>query len=239
MDKHMHNTIQDKLQEDLHPLLLEFNVWLEMQRLNQQATKMKDQIQQKEFITLMKAEVIRQYKESPKIRTKLQPTQVSFREVIKEVKQRPEKLIKEPKANKVGRKKTKKRVSEDYDYQEKRAGRKPRRHQKAKLVSEDMGTLIFEFDNKTSYPVVLGRGKDDGRDSFIFLNKYTDAKSISHKHATIVYNKEEDRYVFGNEGRNGSVVDSSLIVKKDNKITLTDGSSLELGGYKMKFVYSH
>ncbi|KAL7713590.1 FHA domain-containing protein [Entamoeba marina] len=239
MDNHMRNEIQDKVQDGLQPLLLEFNIWLEMQKLNTQASKLKEQMQQKEFITLMKAEIIHQYKESPKIRSKLQPIQVNLREVIKEVKQRPEKLIKEPKSNKVGRKKNKKKVSEDFDYHDKRNGRKPRKIQKAKLMSDDMGSLIFQFDNKTSYPVILGRGKDDGRESFIFLNKYTDAKSISHRHASIDFDKDAGIYIFTNEGRNGSVIDSSLIVKQENKITLTDGSILELGGYKMKFVYCH
>ena len=95
--------------------------------------------------------------------------------------------------------------------------------------------LVFEFDSKTTYPVIFGRSKEGTQsNNFIYLNHYTNAKSISHRHAYISYDKENDEFIFNNEGRNGGTVDSSLILH--NTVVLQNNSKIEMGGFKMIFL---
>ncbi|EDS89843.1 FHA domain containing protein [Entamoeba histolytica HM-1:IMSS-B] len=235
MDKEKVEEIRNQIQDGLNPILIEYSIWLEMNKFHMESKHLKERIPQSNFSTMLKAELINKCKENPSTRTKISSLTVSFKEAIKEVKQHPIEK-KEPKPTKTNRgKKIRRKISEEEEYEEKRT--KKRKHTKARLLcGERNNTVVFDFDTKTQFPVVFGRGKEGTRDgSFIYLNKYTDAKSISHRHATITYDKENDQYLFTNEGRNGSAVDTGLILQ--NTVPLKNNSVIEMGGFKMTFVY--
>ncbi|ELP84833.1 hypothetical protein EIN_283790 [Entamoeba invadens IP1] len=219
------------------PVLQEYATWMKMKEVKEESIKLKEQIPPNNFLKLLQVQVIQQYKESLPVRQKLTPLVVTLKETLKDVKQHAIER-KEPKPPKAQRKKLKKRLSEEEDpaKDDEKKSRK-RRHNKAKLIGEN-GQTIIEFDSKTVYPVVFGRAKDTQQSdnpSFINLSKYTKAKSLSHRHATITYEKETDTFQFVNEGRNGSGVNSSLVVKKENKVQLNDKATLEMGTFKMTF----
>ena len=145
----------------------------------------------------------------------------------------PKKEVREARATKQTRKKIKRRSSES----EEKKPRKTRRHTRARLVTYDSASdTICEFDSKTVFPVVLGRGKESNSGSFVLLNRFTQAKSISHRHGFIDYDKDNDRYLFANLGRNGSVVNNTMVNINSKPVVLTDNSIVEVAGFQMKFL---
>ncbi|ELP88262.1 hypothetical protein EIN_226250 [Entamoeba invadens IP1] len=107
------------------------------------------------------------------------------------------------------------------------------------VVDNNEENLIIELNEKTELPVYLGReGKEfKEKGTFVNLKKYTEAKTISHLHAKILYDAKQRAYTFLSIGRNGTHVDGEAHLKEQGELVLCDRSVIQIGGFAMKIIY--
>ncbi|GAT91741.1 hypothetical protein CL6EHI_149010 [Entamoeba histolytica] len=110
----------------------------------------------------------------------------------------------------------------------------------AKIVVDDANEkLIVEINENTKLPLFLGREgkefKEDG--TFINLRPFTDSKTVSHLHAQIDYDPKQRVYQLLSIGRNGTHIDGVAHVKEQGECPLIDRAMIQIGGFRMKFVY--
>ncbi|ELP88150.1 hypothetical protein EIN_223630 [Entamoeba invadens IP1] len=189
-----------------------------------------NQINSKQF--MMKDEVVKKYYADNAIRVLLAPQDVSLHETLKPIA----KNVDEKKEKKS---KKKKRMSDDEELLEKKKPMRKVRGNHAKLMCDDRDAIVFDFGMKRIDAITLGRGTSNPDPSFVNLSQYTSSRSISHKHATIRYDKQLSFYVFVNEGTNGSIVNGANLLEKGASAILTDNSVMELGGFKLSFHYNN
>jgi len=71
----------------------------------------------------------------------------------------------------------------------------------------------------------------------IDLGSYTAVRTISHKHASIIYNTNSSQYELHNYGRNGSRLNGDQFGKDDDsKRVLKNGDVIEIGKVELKFL---
>ncbi|EDR30216.1 hypothetical protein EDI_234600 [Entamoeba dispar SAW760] len=237
LDKETLERIQETIGDGMSSVMREYAIWLRMNELNTESDKLKKQIQTNHFTTMLKAELIERYRASNTIRVKLKPLEVSFQEETKEVRLPP--IMLQEKQNKSnGIKKKSKRSINGNEVEEKKATRR-KKNVKARLICESDEDKIADLDSKSivNSRYCLGRAKiKNGDDHFIYLNKFTENRSISHIHGYINYNKDAGLFVFMNAGRNGSIVNGKTLFNNDQEV-LTNNSIIEMGGFKVRIIY--
>ncbi|EDR27043.1 hypothetical protein EDI_301720 [Entamoeba dispar SAW760] len=110
----------------------------------------------------------------------------------------------------------------------------------AKIVVDDANEkLIVEINENTKLPLFLGREgkefKEEG--TFINLRPFTDSKTVSHLHAQIDYDPKQRVYQLLSIGRNGTHIDGIAHVREQGECSLIDRAMIQIGGFRMKFVY--
>ncbi|KAL7720652.1 FHA domain-containing protein [Entamoeba marina] len=98
------------------------------------------------------------------------------------------------------------------------------------FVNEQTKKILYTF---TKNEIIIGRkGKDNTVD--FDLSQHMDAKSVSHLHAIVKYEKENEKWVIIVKGRNGMKVDS-VSKGKDTREVLKNGSIIETSNFQFSF----
>jgi hypothetical protein len=92
----------------------------------------------------------------------------------------------------------------------------------------------FQF-NMFATKIHLGRGMPVLE---LDVAKYTDCKTISHKHSSIEFNPQKKCFIFNNLGRNGTRINEEQIGGKlgvNVPLVLYPGDVIEMGRFRMTF----
>ncbi|KAL7717549.1 FHA domain-containing protein [Entamoeba marina] len=108
--------------------------------------------------------------------------------------------------------------------------KQPRTKSYPYFVNEQNKKTLYTF---TQPKIIIGRkGKDNTVD--FDLSQYMDAKSVSHLHAIVEYEKEQGKWLISVKGRNGMKVDA-VSKGKDSTEFLKNGSILEVSNFQFSF----
>jgi hypothetical protein len=98
----------------------------------------------------------------------------------------------------------------------------------------DFDTQPFQF-NMFAHKICIGRGMPVLE---FDVAKYTDCKTISHKHASIEFNPDKKCFIFNNHGRNGTRINDEQIGGKlgvNVPLVLYPDDVIEMGRFRMTF----
>ena len=114
---------------------------------------------------------------------------------------------------------------------------------RAKLVvADDEERLIKDINESTQMPITIGREGKEGKEqrdvgTFVNLKPFTDAKTVSHKHARIEYDPKNGAFTLLTLGRNGTHIDGEAHLQEQGPCILNDRSEISIGSFRMYFFY--
>ena len=73
--------------------------------------------------------------------------------------------------------------------------------------------------------------------TFVNLRPFTDARTVSHRHAKIDYDAKNGAYTLLSLGRNGTHVDGEAHVQEQGSCILNDRAEISIGSFRMFFIY--